>query len=94
MNVSGRQYDGESLAQLFEASLSVHQEHGVSSLSSPHPASRVEGQSAVEYLRTSIIDPNTYIVEGFQPNIMPSNFGEKLTLQDMADLLAFLKTFE
>ena len=47
-----------------------------------------------EYLIESVIETNVFIVDGFQPNIMPTNFGEKLTLQDMADLLAFLKTFE
>ena len=47
-----------------------------------------------QYLIESVIDTNIFVVNGFQPDIMPTNFGEKLTLQDMGDLLAFLKTFE
>ena len=31
------------------------------------------------YLRESILDPNAKVVEGFLPNIMPGDFGEKLS---------------
>ncbi len=50
--------------------------------------------SSDQYLIESVVETNIHIVEGFQPNIMPADFGERVTLQDMADLLAFLKTFE
>ncbi len=50
--------------------------------------------SGNEYLIESVVETNIHIVEGFQPNIMPTNFGERITLQDMAHLLAFMKTFE
>ena len=50
--------------------------------------------SSDQYLIESVVETNIHIVEGFQPNIMPNDFGERVTLQDMADLLAFLKTFE
>lgn len=50
--------------------------------------------SGDEYLIESVVETNIHIVEGFQPDIMPTNFGERITLQDMADLLAFMKTFE
>jgi mono/diheme cytochrome c family protein len=50
--------------------------------------------SSDQYLIESVVETNIHIVEGFQPGIMPSDFGERVTLQDMADLLAFLKTFE
>jgi len=50
--------------------------------------------SGDQYLIESVVETNVHIVEGFQPDIMPTNFGDRLTFQDMADLLAFLKTFE
>ena len=50
--------------------------------------------SSDQYLIESVVETNVHIVEGFQPDIMPTNFGDRLTFQDMADLLAFLKTFE
>jgi cytochrome c1 len=38
----------------------------------------------------SIVDPNKEIAAGFQPNIMPGTFGESLSDQQLADLVAFL----
>ena len=47
-----------------------------------------------QYLIESVVETNIFLVEGFPANVMPTNFSERVTLQDMADLLAFLKTFE
>ena len=47
-----------------------------------------------QYLIESVIETNIFLVEGYDANIMPNNFSERITLQDMADLLAFMKTFE
>ncbi len=43
------------------------------------------------YLVESIIDPAAYIVPDFN-NVMVSNFGERLTLQELADLVAYLES--
>ncbi|MFQ5923790.1 MAG: c-type cytochrome, partial [Anaerolineales bacterium] len=50
--------------------------------------------TADEYLIESVIQTNIFVVEGFQESVMPIDFGERITLQDMADLLAYMKTFE
>jgi cytochrome c2 len=50
--------------------------------------------SAEGYLLESIIKPNAYIVPGFQPNIMPQNFGTLLHPQDLADIIAYLQTLK
>jgi mono/diheme cytochrome c family protein len=42
------------------------------------------------YVEESIVDPNAYVVPGFQPGIMPPNFGQMLKKQQIADLVAFL----
>ncbi|MBZ0298410.1 MAG: c-type cytochrome [Anaerolineae bacterium] len=48
----------------------------------------------VEYLRTSILDPNAFIVPGFPDNLMPKNFGEIFTEDEINDLIAYLLTLE
>ncbi len=44
------------------------------------------------YLYESIVDPDVYVVDGYSAGIMPSNFGEILSPQDLADLIAYLLT--
>jgi mono/diheme cytochrome c family protein len=46
--------------------------------------------AAEDYLRESILDPNAFLVEGFQPNIMPQNFNELIAPEQLDDLIAFL----
>ena len=55
---------------------------------------RVPGMTAEEYLRQSILDPNAYIVEGFEPDMAPPNFAEILTDEQVDDLVAFMMTFK
>ena len=43
-----------------------------------------------EFVKTSITDPNAEIASGFQPSIMPQNYGSQLTSEQIADLVAFL----
>ena len=57
-------------------------------------ANRIEGQSAAEYLYHSITDPNAYVVEGFPPNVMPQNYADILSDQDLADLITYLLNAE
>jgi nitric oxide reductase subunit C len=52
---------------------------------------RVDGQSAEEYLRNSILHPSEYVVEGFN-DVMQKNFGDVLTADQINDLVAFLLT--
>jgi mono/diheme cytochrome c family protein len=55
---------------------------------------RVKGQSAEEYLRTSILDPDAYIVQGFPSGIMYQDFKDVLTDQQVNDLVAYLMTLK
>ena len=54
----------------------------------------VEGMSAEEYLRESIVEPNAHIVEGFTPDVMYQNYAEDLQARDINDLVAYLLTLE
>jgi len=47
-----------------------------------------------QYLLESIVDPNAYVVDGFTANIMPPIYGDKLTSQNAADLIAYLLTLK
>ncbi len=46
--------------------------------------------SAEQYLFESIVLPNANVVEGFQPNLMPQNYADRLSAQDAADLIAYM----
>lgn len=47
-----------------------------------------------DYLEESIVDPNAKIVEGFQPDVMPKNFGTLLTGEQIHDILAFITSLK
>ena len=49
----------------------------------------LQGKDAA-FVRESVVDPNKEIASGYQPNIMPSNFGQTLTPTQINDLVAFL----
>jgi mono/diheme cytochrome c family protein len=47
-----------------------------------------------QYLFESIVLPDVHIVEGFSAGLMPQTYGETLTEQDVADLIAYLMSLE
>jgi mono/diheme cytochrome c family protein len=53
-------------------------------------ATRKDGVSAEEYIHESIVSPNAFVVEGFQPNLMPQNYSQQLSTKQLDDLVAFL----
>lgn len=50
--------------------------------------------SARYYLVQSIIDPNAFIVDGFSSGIMPTTFGDRLDLETLSNLIAYLESFD
>jgi cytochrome c oxidase subunit 2 len=55
-----------------------------------------DGNSVIadeDYIRHSILYPGDQIVKGFQ-NLMPANYGEILSENDIEDLIAFIKTIK
>ena len=46
-----------------------------------------------EYIRNSILNPGDQVVDGFQ-NVMPSNFSEILSEQDVDDVIAFIRSLQ
>lgn len=56
-------------------------------------ATSVPGESAQQYIRTSIIDPNAHVVEGYSAGIMPS-FKTVLSDTQLNDVVAYLLTLK
>ncbi|RMG88765.1 MAG: hypothetical protein D6712_03020 [Chloroflexi bacterium] len=53
-------------------------------------ATRVEGLSAEEYIVQSITHPDDYVVEGYPPSVMPQNYAEIWTEEQLQDIVAYL----
>ena len=53
---------------------------------------RIAGMSAEEYIRQSIIDTNAYVVDGFPESLMPVNFSETLTSEELEAVIEYLLT--
>jgi Cytochrome c len=49
------------------------------------------GYTPEQYIVESIVQPTHYVVPGYNP-VMPTDFGSRLTLQDIADLMTFLES--
>ena len=49
------------------------------------------GYGSAEFIYESIVNPNVYVEQGFQPNLMPPTFAKQLSPQDMADILAWIQ---
>jgi len=49
----------------------------------------LQGKSA-DFIRQSIVDPNAQIAPGFQPNVMPQDFQQKLSSAQLDALVQFL----
>jgi cytochrome c oxidase subunit 2 len=56
---------------------------------SERAGTRIEGTSPEDYVNQAILHPCDFVVEGFTC-VMPQNYGERLTAQNIADLEAFL----
>jgi mono/diheme cytochrome c family protein len=49
----------------------------------------LQGKDAA-YIREAIVNPSAQIAEGFQDGLMPKDYGEKLSEEELANLVAFL----
>lgn len=54
----------------------------------------VKGQSAEQYLRTSIVDPDAHLAGNFQDGLMSREYGKLLTSQQIEDLVAYMLTLK
>jgi cytochrome c553 len=101
-----RIFNGETLAQSSRGALpACKQCHGIvpnaSVARGPNlidigktAGSRVKGMSAEDYLRSSIIDPDAYLVRNYQEGIMSKEYRSALTSQQIEDLVAYMFTLQ
>ena len=54
----------------------------------------VAGQSAEQYLRTSIVDPDAFLSGGYQEGIMYRGYAQALTARQIDDLVAYMLTLK
>ena len=46
------------------------------------------------YLYESIVDPNAKIVKGFPAEVMPQDFGQKLSDSEIQAIIEYIKTLQ
>ncbi|MEN4041569.1 MAG: cytochrome c oxidase subunit II [Anaerolineaceae bacterium] len=47
-----------------------------------------------EYLRLSIVQPGLHVPAGYPPNVMPGNYGDLLTDQQIEDIIAYIRSLQ
>jgi mono/diheme cytochrome c family protein len=62
---------------------------GTSGSVGPDLDEALQGKDA-EFIRQSIVDPNAEITQGYSAGVMPQNFGQELSPQQLDNLVAFL----
>lgn len=63
---------------------------GTSGVTGPNLDEVLPGQEA-EKIKEDIVDPNAEIAEGYQPNIMPQNFGQTIPANELEELVEYLQ---
>lgn len=53
-------------------------------------ATRKPGMSAEAYLRESIVNPNAFVVSGYQAGVMPATYSQTLSSEQLDQLVAYL----
>ena len=53
-------------------------------------ASRIEGTSAEDYIRQSILDPAAFLPSGYFSTHMPKMYGEILTEEEIEHIIAYI----
>jgi mono/diheme cytochrome c family protein len=71
------------------ASCHTLKEAGATQTVGPNLDEVLKGKDAA-FIHKSIVDPNAEVAAGYQPGIMPQNYGEQLDEKQLADLVAFL----
>ncbi|MFQ5611746.1 MAG: c-type cytochrome [Anaerolineae bacterium] len=83
---------GEALFQSMGC-FGCHALEGVSQAAVGPNLTNVYAEKGPEYIRESIVNPNAVVAEGFPPGVMPQDFGERLSDEDIDGLIEYLKSF-
>ena len=55
---------------------------------------RVDGLSALQYIYVSVTNPDAYVVDGFPDSLMPENWAEIYSIDEIRDIMAYLMTLQ
>lgn len=55
-----------------------------------HAGSRVEGEDAETYVHQSIVDPSAFVVPGYTDGVMPQNFADQMSEEEIQGLVEWL----
>jgi mono/diheme cytochrome c family protein len=90
---SGGEGDPAAGEQVFAANQCANchtlQAAGATATIGPNLDETLQGQDP-DFIRESIVNPSAQIAEGFQDGLMPTDYGEKLSDEELANLVAFL----
>jgi mono/diheme cytochrome c family protein len=64
---------------------------GTNATVGPNLDEALQGQDGAS-IREAIVDPNAEVAQGYAQGIMPGDYGDKLSDEQLADLVAFLST--
>jgi mono/diheme cytochrome c family protein len=64
-------------------------EAGTNGTTGPDLDETLEGRSE-SFVRASIVDPDAVVAEGFSPDVMPSDYGDRLSNRDLEALVEYL----
>ncbi len=81
---------GEHLFEVSLGCVGCHAINGEGGQTGPELTNIIE--QGEEYVVTSIVNPNVVIAEGYTANIMPQNFGDRLSEDNLSDLVAYLES--
>jgi mono/diheme cytochrome c family protein len=54
------------------------------------PDAETAGKGLTPFVYQSIVSPNAYVAEGYPRGVMPQDFGDRLSDEQLADLVAFI----
>ncbi len=60
------------------------------SLNDLSAAAKTAGQPLLQFIKSSIIDPNAYIAPGYQSGVMPTSFGNTMSATEINTLVHYL----
>jgi len=49
--------------------------------------------TAEQYIVESIVNPGAYVVDGYAAGAMPATFGNQMSVQDIADVIAYVRSY-
>jgi hypothetical protein len=54
------------------------------------PSAEAAGAPLAEHVRTSIVDPDSWVMPQYSGGVMPTTYGDDLSEEELDDLVAFL----